>query len=86
MLKNGFDNLTDMIKPIIYDEQFFENLLNTVSVPVTEMYRNPAFFSVLRDKVLPLLKTYPSVNIWHAGCATGEEVYNGHHARRRRTV
>jgi chemotaxis protein methyltransferase CheR len=74
--KHGFESLTDMIKPIIYDEVFFENLLNTVSVPVTEMYRDPAFFSVLRDKVLPLLKTYPSVNIWHAGCATGEEVYS----------
>lgn len=74
--KHGLESLTDMIKPIIYDEGFFENLLNTVSVPVTEMYRDPAFFSVLRDKVLPLLKTYPSVNIWHAGCATGEEVYS----------
>lgn len=74
--KYGLENLTSMINPILYDEAFFDNLLNTVSVPVTEMYRDPACFKVLRDKVLPLLKTYPSVNIWHAGCATGEEVYS----------
>lgn len=74
--KHGFESLTDMIKPIIYDECFFEELLNTVSVPVTEMFRDPVCFKTLRDKVLPLLKTYPSVNIWHAGCATGEEVYS----------
>jgi len=74
--KNGLNSLTDMIKPIIYDEAFFEDLLNTVSVPVTEMFRDPEFFSTLREKVLPLLKTYPNVNIWHAGCATGEEVYS----------
>jgi len=74
--KYDFDNLTDMIKPIVQDEVFFENLLNTVSVPVTEMFRDPLFFKTLREKVLPLLKTYPSVNIWHAGCATGEEVYS----------
>ena len=74
--KYEFESLTDMIKPIVHDEVFFEKLLNTVSVPVTEMFRDPLFFKTLRDKVLPLLKTYPSVNIWHAGCATGEEVYS----------
>lgn len=74
--KLGFNNLTDMIKPIIYDESFFENLLNTVSVPVTEMYRDPECFSILREKILPLLQTYPTINIWHAGCSTGEEAYS----------
>ncbi|MGB0835463.1 MAG: CheR family methyltransferase [Psychrobium sp.] len=74
--KHDFESLTDMIKPIVHDDAFFENLLNTVSVPVTEMFRDPQFFKTLREKVLPLLKTYPSVNIWHAGCATGEEVYS----------
>lgn len=74
--KHEFESLTDMIKPIVHDEAFFEDLLNTVSVPVTEMFRDPLFFKTLRDKVLPLLATYPSVNIWHAGCATGEEVYS----------
>lgn len=74
--KYEFESLTDMIRPIVHDESFFESLLNTVSVPVTEMFRDPLFFKTLREKALPLLKTYPSVNIWHAGCATGEEVYS----------
>ncbi len=68
--------LTDIIGPIIRDEAFFESLLNTVSVPVTEMFRDPEFFKALREKIIPLLETYPRVNIWHAGCATGEEVYS----------
>jgi len=72
----GFNHLADMIEPIIYDEFFFESLLNTISVPVTEMYRDPDFFNLLREKVLPLLQTYPNINIWHAGCSTGEEVYS----------
>jgi len=74
--KLGLAHLTDMIPLIIYDEVFFENLLHTISVPVTEMYRDPEFFNILREKILPLLQTYPNINIWHAGCSTGEEVYS----------
>lgn len=74
--KLGYEKLTDLIKPILHDETFFENLLNTVSVPVTEMFRDPEIFHILRNKIFTLLQTYPSINIWHAGCATGEEVYS----------
>jgi chemotaxis protein methyltransferase CheR len=54
----------------------FESLLQGITVNVTEMFRDPAFFIALREKVIPCLKTYPFVKIWHAGCATGEEVYS----------
>ena len=74
--KLGLNKLTDLITPIIYNDTFFGDLLNTISVPVTEMYRDPSFFYMLREKVLPLLQTYPNINIWHAGCSTGEEVYS----------
>ena len=40
------------------------------------MFRDPTFYRLLRDRVLPLLRTYPLVRVWHAGCSTGEEVYS----------
>ena len=39
------------------------------------MFRDPQFYKAIREKVIPVLKTYPFIKIWHAGCATGEEVY-----------
>lgn len=74
--KLGYEKLTDMIKPILYDESFFEKLLDSISVPVTEMFRDPKFFKIIKQKIIPLLQTYPNIKIWHAGCATGEEVYS----------
>jgi chemotaxis protein methyltransferase CheR len=47
-----------------------------LSVPVTAMFRDPSFYRALRSEVVPLLRTYPFVRIWHAGCSTGEEVYS----------
>lgn len=40
------------------------------------MFRNPSFFKAFREKVIPALRQYPEIRIWHAGCATGEEVYS----------
>ena len=61
---------------LINDETYFNHFLEEVTVNVTEMFRDPLFFKALRDIVLPQLKTYPRIRIWHAGCATGEEVYS----------
>jgi chemotaxis protein methyltransferase CheR len=47
-----------------------------LSITVTEMFRDPSFYKALRQSVLPVLRTYPHVKIWHAGCASGEEVYS----------
>ncbi|HEY0827813.1 MAG TPA: protein-glutamate O-methyltransferase CheR [Bacilli bacterium] len=74
--KHHLTHVSDMIPKVLHDAAFANQLLLDLSVTVTEMFRDPEFFSELRDKVIPLLKTYPFVKIWHAGCATGEEVYS----------
>ena len=69
-------NISQLIKRILYDENLFQELLQCFSITVTEMFRDPALFKVLRKKIIPYLKTFPHVRIWHAGCASGEEVYS----------
>lgn len=70
------NNLSDLIPLILHDDEVFESFLRCMSIVVTEMFRNPEFFKNFREKVIPVLKTYPFIKIWHAGCATGEEVYS----------
>ncbi|HYP78053.1 MAG TPA: protein-glutamate O-methyltransferase CheR [Polyangiaceae bacterium] len=60
---------------ILHDPTALQRLLHDLSVNVTAMFRDPTFFAEFRKQVVPLLKTYPTVRIWHAGCSTGEEVY-----------
>ena len=47
-----------------------------LSVSVTSMFRDPNFYKAFRAQVVPLLRTYPFIRVWHAGCSTGEEVYS----------
>lgn len=63
-------------KMILQDEKLFEEFVQEVSVTVTEMFRDPAFYKSLRQKVLKRLATYPFIKVWIAGCATGEEIYS----------
>lgn len=58
------------------DRHYFRRFVDHVTVNVTEMFRDVAFFKALRQQVLPVLRTYPVIRIWHAGCSTGEEVYS----------
>ena len=74
--KSGFGSISQLIPEILHDESFFERMIAEFSITVTEMFRDPAFFQSLRHNVAPLLRTYPFVRIWHAGCATGEEAYS----------
>ncbi len=67
---------TEMLDRIFHDEVFFDQLLKQMSITVTEMFRDPQFYQAVREQVIPKLKTFPFVKIWHAGCATGEEVYS----------
>ncbi|MBX3188296.1 MAG: protein-glutamate O-methyltransferase CheR [Labilithrix sp.] len=60
---------------VLHDAAALERLLADLSVSVTGMFRDPTFFLALRTAVVPMLKTYPFVRIWHAGCASGEEAY-----------
>lgn len=73
---SGHASVAAMIPVLLRDETFFSLALSTFSVGVTEMFRDPEFFKVLREDVIPHLRTFPFIKIWHAGCATGEEVYS----------
>jgi chemotaxis protein methyltransferase CheR len=61
---------------VLHDGACMERLLLGLSVHVTSMFRDPEFYLTFRQKIVPVLKTYPTVRIWHAGCSTGEEVYS----------
>ena len=67
---------TELLDHLLHDEKCFDEFLKSMSVTVTEMFRDPEFYQAIRETVVPVLKTYPFVKIWHAGCATGEEVYS----------
>lgn len=58
------------------DDVYFKHFVEGVTVNVTEMFRDPAFYQLLRKQILPNLNTYPFIRIWLAGCSTGEEAYS----------
>jgi len=73
------DRFTDMAAlehAVISQPAYFERFVEEITVNVTDMFRNPTFFKSLKDEVFPVLKKLPFIRIWHAGCATGEEVYS----------
>lgn len=73
------ENLTSISglqEKVLHDSECMERFLYKLSVNVTSMFRDPGFFLVFRNKVVPILRTYPFIRIWHAGCSTGEEVYS----------
>jgi chemotaxis protein methyltransferase CheR len=61
---------------VLRDPGLFAQLLQYLTIPVSDMFRDPTFFLALREQVIPRLHTYPSVKVWIAGCSTGEEVYS----------
>ncbi|WP_276482808.1 CheR family methyltransferase [Paraflavitalea pollutisoli] len=63
-------------KQIQTDSTYFRRFVEEITVNVTEMFRDPAFYRTVREEVLPVLATHPFIRIWHAGCSTGEEVYS----------
>lgn len=69
-------HFSQLLDRLFHDEQCFDEFLKIMSISVTEMFRDPEFYQTIRTRVVPLLKTYPFIKIWHAGCATGEEVYS----------
>ncbi|WP_232772510.1 CheR family methyltransferase [Psychromonas sp. Urea-02u-13] len=69
-------NISEMSQKILHDPSFFNLFLKDMSVTVTEMFRDPYVFKKLEKTVFLQLKTYSRVNIWHVGCATGEEAYS----------
>ena len=68
--------LSGLQERVLHDPVVMERLLRDLSINVTEMFRDPGFFRALRTKVVPILRTYPYVRIWNAGCSTGEETFS----------
>lgn len=76
MAMTEYEYVSQMQARVLNDESFASELMQDLSITVTEMFRDPGFYKSLREKVIPILKTYPFIKIWHAGCATGEEAYS----------
>jgi chemotaxis protein methyltransferase CheR len=70
----GCDSISALQAKVMHDPAAFSQLLQYLTIPVTEMFRDPGFYAALREHVLPFLKTYPSLKVWVAGCSTGQEV------------
>jgi chemotaxis protein methyltransferase CheR len=76
MLTEGASTFSAYQNKVLHDPACMDRLMLALSINVTEMFRDPSFYLTFRQKVVPLLRTYPFVRIWHAGCSTGEEVYS----------
>ncbi len=72
----GLSTVSGLIEKILHDSSCMERLLLDLSINTTAMFRDPTFYLAFRQKVVPMLRTYPFVRLWHAGCSTGEEVYS----------
>lgn len=73
---SGCACIAEMIPKVLHDKEFFSKLARYFSISVTELFRDPFVYRAVREKVVPLLRTWPHFKVWHAGCATGEEVYS----------
>ncbi|MDF1512427.1 MAG: protein-glutamate O-methyltransferase CheR [Anaerolineae bacterium] len=76
LAQTTFSHISDMIGEVLHNEQFAHKAIYDFSITVTEMFRDPGFYRVLREKITGYLQTFPFIKIWVAGCATGEEVYS----------
>lgn len=73
MREEGVPTLSALQNLVLHDQDAMERLLVALSISVTSMFRDPTFYRAFREKVVPLLRTYPFIRLWNAGCATGEE-------------
>jgi chemotaxis protein methyltransferase CheR len=69
-------NMAELIYRTRNDEEFVEQVVEAITVNTTELFRDPIVWSYLHSNILPKLKSLPKINIWHAGCSTGQEVYS----------
>jgi chemotaxis protein methyltransferase CheR len=76
VLAEGARTISGLTERVLHEPEVMERLLLDLSINVTSMFRDPTFYAALREKVVPLLRTYPFTRIWVAGCSTGEEVYS----------
>lgn len=72
----GCDTISRLQDRVLHEPTIFAELLRFLTVQVSDLFRDPSYYRSLREKVVPYLRTYPSLKIWVAGCATGEEAYS----------
>jgi chemotaxis protein methyltransferase CheR len=72
----GFNSISALQEAVLHDAEMLPRLLGYLTVQVSEMFRDPAYFRAVREKVIPHLSTYPSLKVWVAGCSGGEELYS----------
>ena len=68
--------ISGLIERVMHEQPLLPRLLEGLTVPASDMFRDPTLFRALRETVLPMLASYPQINIWQAGCAHGQEVYS----------
>ncbi len=73
---SGLSTISELQNKILWDKGFYLVFLQDLSINVTEMFRDPGFYHILRQRIIPELSTYAHIKIWHAGCSSGEEVYS----------
>lgn len=73
---DGLTTISALQDHVLHDPAMMEKLLLDLSINVTAMFRDPGFYVAFRREVVPVLRTYPFIRIWHAGCSTGEEAYS----------
>lgn len=74
--KYNVDNVSALQERVLREPEFFNAILQFLTISTTEMFRDPEYFKMFREKVIPYLRSYPSLKIWVAGCSTGEEAYS----------
>lgn len=75
LARSGLSHFGELQHKLLTDSEFFTSVLDDLTVRVSEGFRDPSFYRAFRESVVPILRTYPLLKIWHAGCASGEEVY-----------
>ena len=76
VVDEGLDTISALQDRVLHDPDCLDRLVLAWTINVTSMFRTPTFFAAFRDQAVPLLRTYPFVRIWVAGCSSGEEVYS----------
>lgn len=76
LIVDRFPSFAELLYHLRNNASYLKRFVEEITVNVTEMFRDPHAYRIIRNQVLPVLATHPFIRIWHAGCATGEEVYS----------
>lgn len=76
LISHNIKTISALQEKVLHDPDFFSSILQYLTISTTEMFRDPLYFKAFREKVIPHLRSYPSIKIWIAGCSTGEEAYS----------